>query len=262
MEHAFEVTIVERLAVAPDHVELIVKSPELAKSYPGQFCHVLTPGLLRRPLSFSRVDAAHEEVGLLLQVVGPGTRWISERQRGDHLDVMGPLGRGFTPPDASAPWLLVGGGVGIPPLFHALQTWHAVHRGEVTVILGARRREYVLMVPDFKALGVSVWIATDDGSWGEPGNVSPLIGKWLSQHAVGDVMACGPMPMLAAVSAQSQDFKGTVQLALEQRMGCGIGACLACVVPAQPIGPEGPRYRRVCTDGPVFRREELVFSWT
>jgi dihydroorotate dehydrogenase electron transfer subunit len=117
------------------------------------------------------------------------------------------------------------------------------------------------MANDFEALGLDPIITTDDGSWGERGTVLGPVQRWLAHNPGAQVMACGPTPMLAGVHRATAGMAaGLVQLALEQRMGCGIGACLACVVPAEPEGPEGPRYRRVCTDGPVFLREELVFS--
>lgn len=260
MAHAFKVDILENRETAPDHRELILKSPELAEAQPGQFCHVLTPGMLRRPISFSRVDRDRGIVGLLLQIVGSGTDWMAQRRAGEQLDVMGPLGRGFSPPAPDKPWLLVGGGVGIPPIYAALKAWREKQSAEVAVLLGARRADYVIMRDDFRALGVDPMLTTDDGSLGRQGTVVPALEEVLKRFPGAQVMACGPTPMLASVSRAAHDLEpGTVQLALEQRMGCGIGACLACVVPAQPIGPEGPRYRRVCTDGPVFLREELVF---
>ncbi len=259
MAHAFKATIVEVRAVAPDHVELLLESPELSQAIPGQFCHVLTPGMLRRPISFSRIDAQRHQVGLLFQVVGSGTAWLAQRAVGESLDVMGPLGRGYEPPVDGRPWLLVGGGVGIPPLFAALERWGAGRRQPIQVVLGARRGDYLIMQDDFRALGVTPVLTTDDGSLGQRGTVIPAVIEWMVRQPESEVMACGPTPMLAALASAVPASAGPVQLALEQRMGCGIGACLACVVPAQPVGPEGPRYRRVCTEGPVFRREELVF---
>ncbi|NMP21646.1 dihydroorotate dehydrogenase electron transfer subunit [Sulfobacillus harzensis] len=259
MAHAFKARIVERRETAPDHVEFILQSPALAEALPGQFCHVLTPGMLRRPISFSRIDRESGTVGLLLQVVGSGTAWLYSRQAGDYLDVLGPLGRGFDPPRPDRPWILIGGGVGIPPIFAALKAWQGAVRAPIRVALGARTADYLIMRQDFHAHGLDPWLATDDGSLGRQGYVVSPLPEWLQEFPQAEVMACGPTPMLAAVSRIAAGRPARVQLALEQRMGCGIGACLACVVEAQPVGPDGPRYRRVCTDGPVFLREELVF---
>jgi dihydroorotate dehydrogenase electron transfer subunit len=259
MKSAYDVAVVQRRSVAPNHVELIVDSPELACAQPGQFAHVLTPGMLRRPISFSRIDRVHSQVGLLVQAVGVGTEWLCQRRTGDWLNVMGPLGRGFEPPDADQPWALVGGGVGIPPLYAAVQIWNPFHRSPVVVILGARSADYLIMADDFERLGVDVRVATDDGSLGRRGTVLPELVNWMREHRHGHLMACGPTPMLEAVHRVSATWHGRTQLALEQRMGCGIGACLACVVPTRLAAQGGPQYRRVCTEGPVFDREELVF---
>ena len=250
---AFDVRIVERRTPAPNHVELIVESRTLAEALPGQFCHVLTPGTLRRPISFSRLDPSADQAGLLLQVVGSGTEWLYQRRPREWLNVMGPLGRGFTPPEAGRPWLLLGGGVGIPPVYAAYAVWQSRAVG-AAVILGARTAAHLIMADDFRRLGLEPVLTTDDGSQGRQGTVIEPARAWLLEHPYAQVTACGPTPMLAALYQVTQNHKGPVELALEQRMGCGIGACRACVVPAPAA-----RYRRVCTDGPVFRREELVF---
>ena len=245
--------IVRREEVARDHVELIVESPALARALPGQFAHILTPGMLRRPVSFSRIEPDGGRVGLLFQVVGEGTAWLANCQEGERLDILGPLGHGFAPPAPSRPWCLVGGGVGIPPLYSAAAQWR---ESAPDVIIGARTREWVLMHKDFEQLGLGVRVTTDDGSWGQAGTVIGPLQEWLQNHADGQVFSCGPTPMLVAVASACRG-RATAQVALEQRMGCGIGACLACVVPAR--GPTQMEYRRVCTEGPVFLAEELIW---
>ncbi|MCY0878037.1 MAG: dihydroorotate dehydrogenase electron transfer subunit [Firmicutes bacterium] len=261
MAGAFKAPIVAALAVAPRHVELVIEHPELSMAAPGQFAHILTPGMLRRPVSFSRIDPQRGRAGLLVQVVGQGTAWLAERSPGEWLDVLAPLGRGFQAPDPARPWILVGGGVGIPPLYSAWERWGPQHRAPACAILGAREADGILMAGDFQGAGLLPVLATEDGSAGRRGTVVGPLEEWLARYPEAQVMACGPNGMLAQVSRVAAGATGPVQLAMEQRMGCGIGACLACVVPATPVGPEGPRYRRVCTDGPVFFREELAWSW-
>lgn len=246
------VPIVSRTVPAPDHVELLLEAPDLArKLIPGQFAHVLTPGRLRRPLSFSRVQG--EAVGLLFRVVGAGTAWLAQRRPGEQLDLIAPLGHGFPDP-GPGPLCLVGGGVGIPPLYLAAQRWSSLR--SMTVMLGARTAHHLIMVEDFSHLGLSPQLCTDDGSRGEPVAVTALLPRWLKGHPDGQVMACGPMAMLETV-AGLVGHHHPAWLALEQRMGCGVGACLACVVPA--IGPNGPQWVRVCHDGPVFAANALIF---
>jgi dihydroorotate dehydrogenase electron transfer subunit len=250
MESRLHARILERREPAPDHVELIVTAAELEEAVPGQFAHVWTDHPLRRPISFSRIGPGGR-AGLLFRVVGVGTRWLAGRQAGETLDLLAPLGRGFPTPETTA-LCLVGGGVGIPPLYAACERWGEGR--EVTVILGARQASLLLMADDFRRLGVEPEIVTDDGSLGETGQVTGPLGRWLDTHPGGTVLACGPTPMLEAVSRLSSDGRA-VYLAFEQRMGCGVGACLACVVPGQ--GEAGPAWLRVCHDGPVFRSDQL-----
>ncbi len=248
--------IIHKLVPAQDHIELIVHSAALSLAVPGQFAHVLTPGMLRRPISFSRIDQTAQQVGLLFQIVGSGTQWLAQRAEGDALDILGPLGHGFAQPDPQRPWCLVGGGVGTPPLYSAVERWAACQEQPPSIVIGARTQEWLLMERDFTRLRLSVDVATDDGSAGQKGTVLGPLSQWLDRHTDGQVYACGPTPMLKAVAEVTQGRADT-QLALEQRMGCGIGACLACVVSAR--GADGPVYRRVCTEGPVFPAEELIW---
>ncbi len=258
MEEAKRLTcpVVARTQAAEGHVELILQSRALARAVPGQFAHILTPGVLRRPISFSRIESENDLVGLLFQVVGSGTRWLAERSIGDELDVLGPLGNGFPAPDPMKPWAAVGGGVGVPPLFAAVQKWSHLTGDRPEIIIGARTARWVVMENDFKELGIEPIVTTDDGSKGQKGNVADPLSLWLDNHNGAQVYACGPIPMLQAVRRLSAG-RATTYLALEQRMGCGIGACLACVVPT--VGDFGLSYRRVCTDGPVFRGEEMMW---
>jgi len=258
MAHAFDARVEEVRVPAPDHVEIFLRHEALAQAIPGQFAHVLTPGTLRRPISFSRIMPERHVAGILFRVVGQGTAWLSRVEPGQTLNLLAPLGRGFTPPDPDEPWCVVGGGVGIPPLYAATRQWGDRHAP--AVILGARTRQDVLMADEFQPMAESLTITTDDGSWGTAGTVLGPLDHWLTSHPKGTLLACGPTGMLAEIWRRTAGWSGRVQLALEQRMGCGIGACLACVVTAEPVGPEGPRYRRVCTEGPVFAREELVFQ--
>jgi len=250
MTCAVQCPIVERRVPAPDHVELMLEAGPWARAVePGQFLHVATDGTLRRPLSFSRVEGSR--VGVLFRVVGAGTAWLAQRRVGEVLDVLGPLGQGFPPPPAGAV-ALVGGGVGIPPLFCYAQRYAG---RPFRVLLGARDRDSLVMADDFRALGLRPGVATDDGSAGHRGRVTELLGAWLEEHPDGAVMACGPTPMLRESARLSARYKTPMWLGFEQRMGCGVGACLACVVPAAPGGAR--TWYRVCRDGPVFRREAL-----
>ena len=211
-------TIHSITAVATGHFEVRLDSRELAAAIPGQFVHVRTPGTLRRPISFSRLDRAQGRVGILWQVVGAGTRWLSEQPAGSQLDVLGPLGHGFPAPQADRPWCLVGGGVGIPPVFAALEAWQDVVQAPITAVLGARREDLLTMGDDFRDRIDDVRITTDDGSRGGRGTVLGPLAHWRAQNPNGQVYACGPTAMLAQVAQVCQGVEH-VYLALEQRMG-------------------------------------------
>ena len=257
MIQLLQVPIIRREEPAPGHAELWVQSEELAEAKPGQFADVVTQGMLRRPISFSRIDRSNHQVALLLQVVGEGTRWLAAQRPGTTLDVMGPLGKGFSAPDPHRAWCVVGGGVGIPPLLAAVEAWGSQLSSPPTAILGARDQSLILLAEEFSASGCVVAVATDNGTRGPRGTIEEPLREWLGLHPEGQVYACGPTPMLKTVARLTNGRQG-VSLALEQRMGCGIGACLACVIPGYVDGAAG--YLRVCTDGPVFRAEELIFE--
>lgn len=224
---------------------------------PGQFVHIKPSGtaqngtaLLRRPISICQTNKEKQELTLIFRRGGIGTEQIAANQPGDKLDVLGPLGHGF-PVDAVAPGgsaVLIGGGVGVPPLYGLSQALTA--RGvTVTHLLGFRSAKDVFYEEAFADLGTT-YIFTEDGSKGQQGLVTEPLGE-LSFDAA---YACGPLPMLRAVQQLIVDKP--LFLSLEERMGCGIGACLACVV--HTVNPEDKKgYRRVCSDGPVFRAGEV-----
>ncbi|WP_010631009.1 dihydroorotate dehydrogenase electron transfer subunit [Sporolactobacillus vineae] len=224
---------------------------------PGQFVHMRVPGesgmlspVLRRPISICSVDPAHRELTLIYRVVGLGSQLLSNTCPGMKIDVFGPLGHGFPVDEVPAGGraLMIGGGVGVPPLYGLAEA--LTDRGiEVTHILGFRSDKDIFYEAQFAALGETV-IFTDDGSHGRKGLVTDAIGE-----AAYDVAyACGPLPMLKAV--QNVITEKPLFVSMEQRMGCGFGACLACAVHTTDA-QDHKGYRRVCCDGPVFRAGEV-----
>ncbi|TLN15040.1 dihydroorotate dehydrogenase electron transfer subunit, partial [bacterium] len=250
--------------IAPDHYLMRVLAPEIAKkAKPGQFVHVL-PGstmdpLLRRPISLHGIDPAKGTISLLYRVVGRGTKMMSEMSVNGEIDVMGPLGKGFDIPDKIRKALVVGGGIGVAPLMPLLQSLKH-YRIETTVLLGAAGKDYLLGVRQIEGLGIRVEAATDDGTYGHKGFVTDLVSRHLAGPKPDYFYACGPNPMLSKL-AQIMNRAGIPgQVSLEERMGCGVGACLACVCKVKVAGarqqdsgaaPEF-EYQKVCTDGPVF----------
>jgi dihydroorotate dehydrogenase electron transfer subunit len=218
---------------------------------PGQFVHIKVSNgmdpLLRRPISICQIDHERSRSTIVYRAEGKGTSILSEIKPGEKVDVLGPLGNGFPIEEVSpgGKALLIGGGIGIPPLLQLSRDLTA--KGvSVIHILGLRTAANIFYENEFAELGETI-ITTEDGTYGTKGFVTSV-----SDSLDSDVVyTCGPTPMLKAVR---EKYKGKkVFISLEERMGCGIGACFACVCRTPDDG-----YRKICTDGPVFRSEEVV----
>lgn len=235
----------------PVYTTLVLRDTELAQAArPGQFLHIQCGARqLRRPISIGGVT--EDTLTLILEVKGQGTRWLSERRPGDKLDVLGPLGQGF--PEIDGKVLLVGGGVGVPPMYCASQ-----RLARCDALLAFRSADRMLLEKDFEGTCEAVTIMTDDGSCGTKGFAAQGVKALLARERYAAVFACGPKIMLKTVTDQCRAAGVPVYVSLEERMGCGIGACLGCSVPL--VGPEGRHMARVCADGPVFRGEEVVWD--
>jgi len=231
---------------------ITVDAGEIALSaQPGQFIHILCgdAGYLRRPISIC--DAAGSQLKIVFDAVGEGTRWLSRKKSG-YLDIMGPLGKGFDLSGRNI--LLVGGGIGAPPLLFAAK--RAI--GIVTGILGFRCRERAILLKDFQAYCQRVYLTTNDGSLGAEGLVTDPLERCLEAGGYDGVLACGPRAMLRPVAELAAGYGVPCQVSLEERMGCGVGACLVCACKIKT--GDGGRYAHVCKDGPVFRAEEVDWN--
>ena len=214
----------------------------------GQFAHVYVPGkTLRRPISVC--DASDGVLRLVYQVKGEGTRIMSQMRPGQDVDVLYPLGHGFDI-EKGRRYALIGGGIGVPPMLYTAKKCDAP-----IAITGFRSKELVILHDDFKSAGAEVMMCTDDGSAGQKGFVTDLLRERIDE--VDEVCACGPMPMLKAVAQVCSDAGKPCQISLEERMGCGVGACLVCAVKVRKNGQEIMQH--VCKNGPVFNAEEVVF---
>lgn len=226
------------------------KIAEQAK--PGQFlsvyCHEGSR-LLPRPISICEIDKADQAVRIVYRVVGKGTEELSQLGTGDHLDIVGPLGNGFPLKDKKT--FLIGGGIGIPPLLQLAKELHC----EKQIILGYK--DNLFLHKEFKKQG-NLYIATEDGSYGIEGNVMDAIRENGLEAEI--IYACGPMPMLRAVKTYAKDKNIECWLSLEEKMACGIGACLACVCKSnERDNHTNVNNKRICKEGPVFRAEEVEF---
>lgn len=280
MSRLMQVEIAGNSNPAPNIYVLELFAPTLAENaQPGQFLHIRcaqgNDPLLRRPVSIHAVNRGTGLVRIMFQVVGRGTEMLARRQDG-LLDVMGPLGRGFTWGQArqsctntvpaavdgstSNPGciIVVGGGIGAAPLFFLLQELAVTEAASrVQVLLGARSADQLLTVELVAALGFGVQIATDDGSAGFHGLVTYLLAEELRQKTEY-VYACGPAPMLKVVCRLLGQAKVPGEVSFEERMACGVGACLSCACRVREPGGE-ENYKRACVDGPVFSAAEVAW---
>lgn len=258
--------IIDHREVAPDHWELVFpKAKGFQQAEPGQFVMLLVrqdqamDPLLRRPLSIFRVG--EDRWSVLYRVVGRGTAALSAFRPGDLVDCVGPLGRGFTFDDLEegTPVALVGGGIGVPPLYFLSQRLLKV--GIVPeAFAGFAASSQVVAVRQWEELGVTVRVATEDGRIGHKGLVTDLLEDRLKQGNVRRVFACGPRPMLRAVAAIAHRYGASCQVAMEEWMACGLGVCLSCVVRVR-VSEGGPAaWARVCREGPVFDAREVVWA--
>ena len=236
--------------------------------------------LLRRPFSFAEVtpDGDKTFAELIYCVVGPATVRMMTLSTGDRISVIGPLGRGFQIPDGKKTVLLVGGGMGTPPLQHLAQSLTARSDGiDIISLAGAKTAEALpfegqldeisqslgFCLPEFAKYGIESLVATDDGSAGYHGLVTDFLVKWLEESDTppDDIMicACGPEAMLAAVAQIAAEKNIDCQVSMERRMACGIGLCQSCAVECRVSGSNETIYKMCCQDGPVFDTKEVVF---
>ncbi|MBO8168144.1 MAG: dihydroorotate dehydrogenase electron transfer subunit [Thermoanaerobacteraceae bacterium] len=238
---------------------LTLAAPLVARSVkPGQFVQLkvsaqLDP-LLRRPFSIHDWCDAQGNVEILFQVRGKGTRLLADRKQGDYLDMLGPLGNGFSIPRAPGKALLIGGGIGAAPLWGLAKSLHA-RNWQVTVLLGGAGEQFLVRPEEFSRWGRTI-ITTDDGSRGISGRVTEALPLVAAQE-FDQIYACGPKPMLAAIYDWARITGLPLQVSLDEVMACGMGVCLGCAHPVRK-GKETV-YAKVCSQGPVFDAREVVW---
>jgi dihydroorotate dehydrogenase electron transfer subunit len=274
------VTVLENIRVARDTFRLRLDDPEMAQAIlPGQFlmvrCLADEGPLLGRP--FALYDVTRDRSGepfaieVVYLVIGRGTAALARRRPGEQVVVWGPLGNGFGPPPPG-PVVFVAGGIGQTP-FLALARWwlgHAVYgkidRGSAltatsaTLLYGVRTADLLAGLEDFRAAGVAVELATDDGSAGRFGYVTALLHERLSRgERPTKLVGCGPQPMLASLARLAERYAVPCDLSLENHMACGFGACFSCVAPIRQV--DGTMdLKRVCVEGPVFDARRVILG--
>ncbi|ASN05830.1 dihydroorotate dehydrogenase electron transfer subunit [Virgibacillus necropolis] len=242
-------TVVKSTEIARETTEMVLQNTYISKTaQPGQFLHIGVEGhTLRRPISIANIDRVNETITVLFKQLGEGTKALSRYQEGMQISALGPGGNGFTVDNnENKTVLLVGGGIGIPPLY-CLGKKLAEQGVIIKSVLGYQTSDSIFYEEKFNKLGKTV-ITTNDGSYGHHGFVTDVL------DGVGEYdcyYTCGPLQMLQAVTDKLKGQKGYISL--EERMGCGVGACFACVIPTDEHGG----YKKICKDGPVFAANEV-----
>ena len=245
--------ILRNLRLQGSYYRVDLRAEQIAPAVaPGQFVHVQLPAfehhVLRRPFSVFDIEAATGTLSIIYKTVGEGTAHLAGLGPGVCLDLLGPLGHGYSVPPPGRTPVVVAGGYG------CAATYLFVRRSPLpcVVLLGGRTAEDLLLVDEFGALGADVRLATDDGSRGHRGVVTDLLEPALEQTPAPFVVACGPNPMLTAVCRIVTRRGLDAEVSLDHAMCCGVGACFACVVRMKADNADGWEYVRTCKSGPVF----------
>ena len=244
--------IIRHISLSDGIFDMTLKAEEIAKeAKAGQFISVYLNNkskILPRPISICGIDKEAGTLRIVYRTVGDGTKELSDYKEGEMVKILGPLGNGFTQKDKKA--ILIGGGIGIPPMLELMKQLDC----DKTAVLGYRDSDMFLK-DEFEAVG-DVVISTEDGSFGTKGNVIDAIKE---QGVEGSIIyACGPTPMLRGIKAYAEEMGIEAQISMEERMACGIGACLACVCKSKEKDAHSNVHnKRICKDGPVFLSTEV-----
>ena len=269
-----DATVIANRRLSADYNVLALAAPEIAAAArPGQFVMIKTSSgrldnnpLLRRPFSIFEIlrDAAGRPSGVSIfnKRIGAGTTLLSQVEAGARVPLLGPLGKPFEPVDPPAEAWMIAGGVGLAP-FVTLAAALAARRTATTLFYGARGAEELYCVELFEALGVTIVLATEDGSRGVRGRITVPLEAALNERPLGNpvkLYVCGPTPMMRACAALAGAHGRACDVSLEQVMGCGLGGCYSCVVLARGVDGGPPHHTRTCIEGPVFDAQRVVWD--
>jgi dihydroorotate dehydrogenase electron transfer subunit len=266
VKHQEIVDVIWNKQETPDYYRIgLTCSKIYANALPGQFITLHIPGnltpLLRRPFSIHRLIKTNGSVTgieILYKVVGGFTEKLARLTAGSQLDLLGPIGKGFTISDTTRKAAFVAGGIGVAPLVFLADAMAetGMNLSDSIVCLGGRTSVDILCAHVFTSFELNIFTTTDDGSLGEKGLVTQLLEKWLASNRPDIIYACGPMPMLRAVTDIAKKNSLPCEVSIETIMACGLGACLGCAVNKNE---KTDTYQHVCIDGPVFDASELTF---
>ncbi len=243
----------------PNLFKFGIKSKEIADiAKPGQFLEIkVSEGIdpfLRRPISIYNIDKQKEIVEFIFQIKGKGTEILSERNIGEEIDIMGPVGDGTFEIMQNKKVAILGGGIGVFPLYELAKN---LKESEVNIYLGFRNKDAVVLEDEFRKVSNQLIISTDDGSYGVSGFAIDELKKDLQEKQIDFIYACGPLPMLKAIRELSIEKNIPCQVSLEERMACGVGVCLGCAVKKTKVAEDEFSYNYVCKNGPVFYAKDI-----
>ena len=259
------VKLVAKEQLKDDIFKFSVESEEMCKlAKPGQFLEIKVikgvEPLLRRPISIFNVDEANNLIEFIFQVKGKGTKILSEVEVGQEIDIVGPIGNGVFNIKNYDNAVIIGGGIGVFPLYELAKRIGQAGSKNINTYLGFRNKDFVVLEKEFEDISTNLVITTDDGSYKEQGFAINKLKEDIEENekigkSTDIIFACGPLPMLKAVQQLSIEKNIPCQLSLEEKMACGLGVCLGCAV--KLAGTEDLQYKHVCKDGPVFWANEV-----
>lgn len=247
--------ILSNNALTESCFDMVISCPDIAQAAEaGQFIQIrCSEKILRRPISFCEINKENNTVRIVYEVRGEGTEWLSKRYPGEKIDILGPLGKGFKIVEGKYNPLIIGGGIGSPPLLEAAKLFN----NKVDSLLGFKSAKNSILIDDFRRYCKNVYITTDDGSLGFKGLTVDYLEEIIEKNKHDLIFSCGPVFMLKAVANIAKKHVIDCFVSMEERMGCGVGACLVCACEIKSDGVN--KYRHVCKDGPVFNASEVVW---
>lgn len=263
MKYNLFAKLVDKVQLKDDVFKFSMEAKEIVKiANPGQFIEIKVNDqvepFLRRPISIYNLDKKNGILEVIFQVKGKGTKILSEKQIGDLIDIIGPLGNGCFNYSKYNNLAIIGGGIGIFPL-HQLAKMAKEDGKNVNTYIGFRNKDLVMLEEEYNKVSTDFCLATDDGSYGKNGFAINFLKEDLKEKKIDCIYACGPLPMLRAVKELAIKENIDCQVSLEEKMGCGIGVCLGCSVKISSSSADLPKYVGVCREGPVFDANYVDF---
>lgn len=261
MSEQVQAELIKKEQLTKDIYKFSVKAPSIvAQAKPGHFIEIRvsnqTEPFLRRPISIYNMEKQDGILEFIFQIKGKGTELLSKKQEGEIIDIIGPLGAGTFKYNKYKNIAIIGGGIGVFPLYELAKNAKSENK-EVNIYLGFRNKECVVLEKEFKGVSDKLVITTDDGTYAKKGFAIDYLKQDIKKDKIDCIYACGPLPMLKAVQQFSIEENIDCQISLEEKMGCGLGACLGCAVKTAKSTKEAPEYWHVCKGGPVFQAKDV-----